>query len=402
MSNWKEVKLGDYFKVKHGYAFSGKGIVKDETSNILVTPGNFKIGGGFKENNSKYFEGEYPQEYVLKENDIVVTMTDLSKETDTLGYSAKIPYSENKTFLHNQRVGLIQFNQNNVNRDYLYWVMRTREYQGHIVGSASGTSIMHTSPSRIEEYNFLIPDDIKEQDSIAETLNSLEDKIILLQNQNQTLEQLAETLFNAWFSEKEFTNLISDLIELQNGYAFKSKDFKETGTHRVLKIKNISGGIVDIETSDFVSSETVSSIDTKFKITTGDVLFAMTGAKIGKMGIIPKTNSDLWLNQRVGLFKEKYNGSRFLAYLHLKSDFGMDYIENAATGSAQPNISGTGIENCEFPEISEQEIIDYSSQLAPLYEKLIFNLGQIQKLESLRDTLLPKLMSGEVRLDING
>lgn len=243
---------------------------------------------------------------------------------------------------------------------------------------------------------------LPEQNRISEILASLEDKVNLLNRQNYTLEQIAETLYNVWFDEKELTNRISDLISLQNGYAFKSKDFKGFGTHRVLKIKNISGGIVDIETSDFVSEETISSIDEKFKIKTGDVLFAMTGAKIGKMGIIPKTNSELWLNQRVGLFKEKYNGSRFLAYLHLKSDYGKDYIDNAATGSAQPNISGTGIENCEFPAISKQEIIDYSSQLAPLYEKLIFNLGQIQKLEALRDTLLPKLMNGEVRIESNG
>ena len=124
----------------------------------------------------------------------------------------------------------------------------------------------------------------------------------------------------------------------------------------------------------------------------------MTGAKIGKMGIIPKTDSSLWLNQRVGLFIEKYKGSRFLAYLHLKSEYGVDYIENTATGSAQPNISGTGIENCEFPNITKAQIIDYSEQLSSFYNKIIFNLGQIKTLEKLRDSLLPKLMNGEIDL----
>jgi len=115
-------------------------------------------------------------------------------------------------------------------------------------------------------------------------------------------------------------------------------------------------------------------------------------------GIVQQTERKLWLNQRVGLFKEKYNGSRFLAYLQLKSDYGQDYIDNTATGSAQPNISGTGIENCEFPKIAENQIEEYSEKLLCLYEKVIFNLGQIRTLEKLRDTLLPKLMSGEVRV----
>lgn len=284
-----------------------------------------------------------------------------------------------------------------VNPKFLFYQLTLVDYKNLNVGSA----VPSLTVPVINEIEINLPEP-SVQDAIADILSSLDNKKDLLFRQNQTLENMAETLFNAWFEDKSLDNKISDLIDLQNGYAFKSKSFQDSGEHRVLKIKNISGGIVDIETSDFVSSETVSSIDTKFKITTGDVLFAMTGAKIGKMGIIPKTNSELWLNQRVGLFKEKYKGSRFLAYLHLKSDYGKDYIDNAATGSAQPNISGTGIEECEFPEISEQEIIEYSSQLAPLYEKLIFNLGQIQKLESLRDTLLPKLMSGEVRLETNG
>ena len=124
----------------------------------------------------------------------------------------------------------------------------------------------------------------------------------------------------------------------------------------------------------------------------------MTGAEIGKMGIVPQTEQKLWLNQRVGLFKETYNGSRFLAYLQLKSDYGQDYIDNTATGSAQPNISSSGIVNCDFPNISEEQIIIYSNQISSLFAKIVFNLDQIRTLKKLRDALLPKLMSGEVRV----
>ena len=202
MSESKEVQLGNFFKVKHGFAFKGKNITSEKTLEILVTPGNFHIGGGFKFDKFKYFNGEYPQDYILQENDIVITMTDLSKETDTLGYSAKVPKSNNgEKYLHNQRIGLVQFKNNDANSDYLYWLMRTREYQGYIIGSASGTSIMHTSPSRIEDYQFLIPP-LPEQKAIAEVLSSLDDKIDLLHRQNKTLEQMAETLFRQWFVEK--------------------------------------------------------------------------------------------------------------------------------------------------------------------------------------------------------
>ncbi len=242
---------------------------------------------------------------------------------------------------------------------------------------------------------------LPEQKAIAKVLSGLDDKIDLLHRQNKTLEQMAETLYDSWSFESELESTIKDLIDVQNGYAFQSKSFQDSGNHRVLKIKNISGGVVDIQAADFVSDSIISSIDKRFIINTGDVLFAMTGAKIGKMGIVPQTEKSLWLNQRVGLFKEKFKGTRFLAYLHLKSDFGLDYIENTATGSAQPNISGIGIEKCEFPKLNIQQLTEYSEQLDLFFSKVIFNLCQIHTLEKMRDTLLPKLMSGEVKVTID-
>lgn len=187
MPEWKPAKIGDFVHIKHGYAFKGVDITDEPTNNILVTPGNFHIGGGFKFSKLKYYKGDIPDEYILQPNDIIVTMTDLSKESDTLGYSAKVPVSDGVIYLHNQRIGLLQFfdNRNEIVPDFLYWVMRSREYQGFIVGSASGSSVMHTSPSRIREYEFECPEP-DEQKAIASVLSSLDDKIDLLHRQNKT------------------------------------------------------------------------------------------------------------------------------------------------------------------------------------------------------------------------
>ena len=88
-SEWRECSIGDLVNIKHGFAFSGKHISKDHGKCVLVTPGNFEIGGGFKEGNAKYFHALYPEEFVFAPGDLIVTMTDLSKTADTLGYSAK-------------------------------------------------------------------------------------------------------------------------------------------------------------------------------------------------------------------------------------------------------------------------------------------------------------------------
>ncbi|MDN2913161.1 restriction endonuclease subunit S, partial [Campylobacter jejuni] len=232
----------------------------------------------------------------------------------------------------------------------------------------------------------------------ATILSSIDDKIELLHEQNKTLEELAQTLFLNWFKDREFNSTISDFISMQNGFAFKSKDFIDYGNNGVIKIKNISNGIVDIVNTDKISQNTINEVNNKFNINSGDILFAMTGAEIGKMGIVPSTNKKLWLNQRVGMVKERFLGARFLAYIHLTSEFGYDYVINSATGSAQENISATDIENCPFVKLTSEEIVSYSKQLNDFFEKIIFNLGEIQTLENMRDILIPKLLNGEIKI----
>lgn len=195
---WQEVRLGEIVDVKHGYAFAGKNITTEHTPNVLVTPGNFHIGGGFKSQKFKYFNGEIPKSFIFSTGDIIVTMTDLSKDGDTLGYSAKIPEDSEHIYLHNQRIGLLLFLRSDICKDFIYWLLRTKNYQAFIVNSATGTSVKHTSPKLIGEYRFPLPP-LTTQQKIAEILSSFDDKIDLLHRQNKTLESLALTLFRHYF-----------------------------------------------------------------------------------------------------------------------------------------------------------------------------------------------------------
>src|SRR5262249_18854131 len=146
---WQEFKLGNLIDIKHGFAFKGEFFSDDPTGEILLTPGNFKIGGGFKDGKFKYYQAEYPKEYVLKEGNVIITMTDLSKNGDTLGYPAKVPNAKGKRYLHNQRLGLVILKDKSIDLDFLYWLMRDAKYQKFIVNSASGSTVKHTSPNRI-------------------------------------------------------------------------------------------------------------------------------------------------------------------------------------------------------------------------------------------------------------
>ena len=165
---------------------------------MLVTPGNFKIGGGFLSGNDRYFFGEVPQGYELTPGDIIVTMTDLSKAGDTLGYSAVVPLDGRK-YLHNQRIGKVLLKSKTcVSKSFVHWLMRTPRYRAEILGSATGSTVRHTSPSRIEAFEFNLPP-MEEQNGIAGILDALDDKIELNLRTARTLEAMARALFSSLF-----------------------------------------------------------------------------------------------------------------------------------------------------------------------------------------------------------
>ncbi len=198
---WNETSLAAVMDVKHGFAFPGENIRDEPPGDILLTPGNFAIGGGFKGDKFKYFDGEVPEDYVLKEGELVLTMTDLSKQADTLGYPATVPKPRGPRFLHNQRLGKVLIRRGaELDRGFLFFLLRTAEYRNEVLASATGPMVKHTSRGRILAHKASIPP-LAEQKAIAAVLGALDDKIELNRRMNATLEAMARALFQSWFGD---------------------------------------------------------------------------------------------------------------------------------------------------------------------------------------------------------
>ena len=191
---------------------------------------------------------------------------------------------------------------------------------------------------------------------------------------------------------------LGHLISLQNGYAFKGNSFIPKGTQGIIKIKNINNGIVDIHATDFVENDYVENLDKKFKVESKNVLIAMTGAEIGKVGMVENNSKELWINQRVGLFVPKFEGADKLAYLFVNSQSFQDFILNKSTGSAQPNISGTEIESLEIAGTDINILKNATNFIVPLFDQISNIHSENSFLKQTRDYLLPKLISGEIRV----
>jgi len=392
VDGWCKATLEQFVRIKHGYAFSGEFITSEETPHVLVTPGNFHIGGGFKASKFKYYSGEVPEAYRLKPGDIVVTMTDLSKDGDTLGYAAKIPASHDKSFLHNQRIGLVEFNGEQVNKNFLHWVLRTPEYQSYVLGAATGTSVRHTAPTTIQRYEFLLPVSLDEQGAVSAVLCHLDDKIDLLRRQNQTLEAMAETLFRQWFLEDPSPAwdqcALSGIATFLNGLACqKYPPANDVDKLPVLKIRELSSGIN--EASDWASSQ----VKPEFIVEAGDVIFAWSASLMVKVW----DGERCVLNQH--LFKVTSDEFPKWFYLrwckhHLNEFIAISTSQATTMGHIKRGDLDAAVVLVPKPE----ELQAMTEQMAPLLDKQIEIARQRRTLEALRNTLLPKLMSGEVRV----
>ena len=193
------VPLGEVIEVAHGFAFPGDGFTDDPSLPTVVTPGNFAIGGGWLNAAPKTFRGEVSSDYVLNRGDLIVTMTDLSKQGDTLGYPALVPGGH--TYLHNQRIGKVRvLDVQAVIPGYIYWILRSAKYRSHILSTAAGSTVRHTSPSRISAFTVHLPP-LDAQADAVDSLEKSEDCLRSVQGEMDALRVFRASLMGAIFGD---------------------------------------------------------------------------------------------------------------------------------------------------------------------------------------------------------
>lgn len=425
--DWRTVTLGELVDVKHGYAFKGEFFSEAPTDNVLLTPGNFAIGGGFKGDKHKYYDGPFPPEYILRPGDIIVTMTDLSKGMDTLGYPAKVPACPGRRFLHNQRLGKLIPKSKDVHLNYMYYVMCDAPYRHSIVSAATGSTVRHTSPTRIQSYEFSLPP-IEEQRAIANVLGSLDDKIELNHQTSATLDAMARGLFKSWFIDfdpvrakaegripagmdadtaqlfpSEFDD--SELGPIPKGWQRRTladvSSYMSRGIgpsyadHGVMVInqKCIRGGEIDFAKARRHDAEKRGVSSRLLK--PYDILVNSTGVgtlgRVAQLWRMPET--DIITDSHVTVVRAGAAIAPSWLGLFLRSS--MPEIEGMAqgsTGQTELPRSALAAMTVIVPPSLVQRVFD--SVVSPLLDKISLNKETVGTLTQLRDTLLPRLLSG--------
>ena len=397
------MKLKELCKIKHGFAFKGKDIIKNySTKYVLVTPGNFNIGGGFKKDKCKYFSenGNIPKDYILRENDLIVTMTDLSVKSDTLGYSALIP-KDNNIYLHNQRIGLVHdIDESKVLKDYLYWFMRTKKYQQEVVASQSGTAIHHTSPDRILNIEIDLPS-IDNQRKIVKILSDVEHKIKNNNDTNNNLEEqlrlfFEEDILKKLNNENTYECSLYDQFDVIDNRG-KTPPLVEYSKYPIIDVKVLSGTERVINYNNclkYISKETYDTFFRSGHPKLYDTLLSTVGS-LAELKIYLENIGTIAQNVVALRPKNDYPLFMYQYILSLKQR-----LTSYDIGSVQPSIKVTQFmkEIIKIPK--DKDLIYKFENLANANTFKMKNLMMENRyLEQLRDTLLPKLMNGEIDLD---
>lgn len=302
--------------------------------------------------------------------------------------------------------------------EFVYYLSHTPQFVNTAIKSMVGSSGRQRAQVPVLENLIMpVPVNLSDQRKIAGILSALDSKIENNNKINGNLEAQAQALFKSWFvdftpfKDQPFVDSelgpipqgwkvgkLGDYCEVKSGYAFKSSWWTNKG-YKIIKIKNISeNGDINLNDCSCVLPENCDKAK-NFIANTGDIVIAMTGATIGKFNIIPKIDEKFYINQRVGKFflGEKPIEKVPYIYCFLKQENISTQIIQKGQGSAQPNISGADIES--IPMLTPMSIIlKYNKMCQPLFEKILSNRLESKKLSALRDTLLPKLMSGEIKL----
>src|SRR5690554_1779665 len=285
---------------------------------------------------------------------------------------------------------------------YLYYRLKTYDLADLNVGSA----VPSLTTAVLNQFPFTIPESIQEQKAIAQVLTAFDDKIENLQAQNQTLEILAQTIFKEWFGKYQIgddlpegwrVGKLGEEFDISIGRTPPRKEtqwFSDTPTGKKwISIRDIGNCGVYIEnTAEYLTDEAIE----KFNIpvipkNTTILSFKMT---VGKLTI---TTEDMLSNEAIAHLKLKdgtYLTSEYI-YLYLQN---LDFNSLGSTSSIVTAINSTIIKNLDFIIPDKEALKKIELIINSLFEKIKNNTEQIQSLTQTRDTLLPKLMRGELRI----
>lgn len=406
-NRWLTYKLGELAEVQNGYAFKSdefeeKGVPVIKIKNIVTPKIEFSGDTQFY---AKEVNGRLKQ-FLINKGDILISMTGshLNQIASAVGKIGR--YQHEFPALLNQRVGKIYVvNRELLDEDFLFYKLNRFETQVELVGSANQANISRT---QIKNLQLFLPE-LPTQKKIASILSSLDNKIELNRQMNATLEAIAQALFKEWFVDFNYPGATGEMVESELGMI--PKGWKVGPVSELCEVnKNTISKRDSFDTVDYIEiSEvgrgTIGNVTTyafgeepsraKRKLKHGDVVLSTVRPDRGSYFLALHPRDNLIASTGFGVFSPTTAPYSFL-YLLLTDQEKLDYYGHVAHGAAYPAINPSLILEMELAIPSDKLLEQFHRIAEPIFEAMHNNEKENHTLTQLRDSLLPRLMKGEV------
>ena len=294
----------------------------------------------------------------------------------------------------------------NVSKEYLYYVLADDEFIKYSMATSKGTKMPRGDKTSIMNYPVKLPP-LPTQQKIAAILSSLDDKIELNNKINTNLEQQAQALFKNWFVDFEpfggkmpegwRVGKLSEYCNFQEGYVNPAQTHNEyfDGDVKWLRTVDINESFILNTSRTLTKCGFESAGKSAFLFKPGSIAISKSGT-VGRLGII----SDFMCGNRavIGIeLKEQQN----LSYIHQYLKSRQTEFPDMAVGSVQKNLYVSILENLDIIIPSKEVLEKFAAICIPFYDQIKTNCVENNNLSSIRDTLLPKLMNGEIETNSN-
>ena len=416
-----DAQLRTFVSLVRGTTYKGE--LVGHPGPVLLGLASIKPDGGFRTGSFKTYGGDSPAKITLGPGDIYVSLKDVTQSGDLLGSVARVPSDIAAGRLTQDTVKLA-FDGQPIGKDYVYWLLRTPAYRTYCRAHATGTTTLGLA--RDDFLDFPIPAPGIKELSLVELLQGLEERITLLHETNATLEAIAQALFKSWFvdfdpvrakqqglapagMDEATAALFPDSFE-ESALGLVPKgwqvgilgDIARTAKNQVQPSELHSAinyvGLEHIprKSLSLVNWETADGLESaKARFSEGDVLFGKLRPYFHKVIVAPfdgVCSTDILVCQAK---QPAYYG---VVVMHLFSTAFIDYADRLSNGAKMPRIGWRDI--AAYPVVVPTEHIAalYTEAIAPVLGRMKANVFQAQTLAILRDTLLPRLISGQLRL----
>jgi type I restriction enzyme S subunit len=398
MSEWKEYKLGDIVEITSSkrifYSeYVSKGIPFYRSKEIIDLFNRRSI-------NTELFISEFRFAEIREKFGVPKTDDILLTSVGSLGIPYIVKSSDRFYFKDGNLTWFRNLKTNFIESQFLYTWLKSNVGKQKLDEVTIGSTQAALTISGLKTIDILLPP-LPEQRAIASILSSLDDKIDLLHRQNQTLETLAETLFRQWFVEEAKEEweegVLDEILTVKGGTTPSTNEPKFwNGTIHWTSPRDVTNlnGIYLFDTEKKISELGLSKISSGL-LPKGTLLMSSRAP----VGVLAFAEIPLAINQGYIAILDNKGFSKEYIYLWLKQN--IDVVHSFSNGSTFMEISKSAFKSLQIQKPPKQLLIKFQALVQPYFDKIKTNQTQIRTLEKLRDTLLPKLMSGEVRVEMS-